>query len=124
MSNLEVLDEETLHAVIAAQARRRSASELWTTAVGGTTNALLLWAQFPSLHWLAAGFAAVAAYGAWGLVDRQISIRELKDDQSPEEFVFLRFVRGMTAGAGWIAALAAVVEFTNAAVGGLSLPGR
>lgn len=124
MSKVETLDRETLHAVLAAQARQRSASELWTTAIGGATNASLLWLQFPSLHWLAAGFAAVAAYGAWGLLDRSISVRELYYDDTPRRVALLRFLRGLTAGAGWIAAVAAVVQFTNAAVGGLSMPGR
>jgi len=42
MTNHDVIERETLHAVIANQARQRSTSELWTTAVGGGTNALLL----------------------------------------------------------------------------------
>jgi hypothetical protein len=115
---------ESLNAVIADQARTRSAGELWTTAAGGGVNALILSLQFPSLHWLAAGFAGVAAYGIWGLIDRSIEALELKDVKEPGAMAFLKLVRAMAGVGGWIAAIAAVVLFTTAAVGGLSMPGR
>jgi hypothetical protein len=117
-------DNETLGAVIASQARTRTSGELWTTAAGGTVNALLLWLEFPSLLWLAAGFTGVAAYGLWGLTDRQISTLELSNKNTVGGVGFLKLARGIAGVAGWIAAIAAVIVFLNAAVGGLSMPGR
>jgi hypothetical protein len=76
-------------------------------------NAALLWSQFPGLHWLASAFGAVAAYGAWGLVDRTCGSR-----------ISGRLIRAVTGVAGWSAALFAIINFMSAALGGLSLPGR
>jgi hypothetical protein len=117
------LPEETLHAVIADQARSRSSGELWTSAVGGGVNALLVWTQFPSLHWLAAGFGGMAAYGAWGLLDRTIRIFKIKNTNDRPSLVLLKLLRAMAAGGGWIAALTAIATFLTAALGGLSKPG-
>ena len=116
-------DDETLHTVIANQARTRSAGELWTTAVGGGVNALLVWLQVPSLHWLAAGFAGVAAYGTWGLIDRKI--RNLKLENANQHFYdrLLRLSRGLAGAGGWAMALTAIMSFLTAALRGLSLPG-
>ena len=50
-------DEETLHSVLATQARSHGPAELWMTAVGGGMNAILLWSQFPALHFSCQRFA-------------------------------------------------------------------
>jgi hypothetical protein len=102
-------DDAGVNVVIAEHARQRPTSELWTTAIGGAMNAILLVTQFPSLSWLASAFTAVAAYGSWGLLDR---------------FHSSRFTRGLVAVAGWSAALLAIITFMSGALGGLSLPGR
>jgi hypothetical protein len=111
---LDVIDDrrdDDVHAVLAAQARGRAASELWTTAVGGAMNASILWWQFPSLRWLAAGFIAVAAYGIWGLADRDTGQRR-------GTAALLAIIRGVAVGVGWIAAIGAVIAFMAAALGG------
>jgi hypothetical protein len=102
---------ESLHTVIADQARGRSTGELWTSAVGGGTNALLVGFQFPSLHWLATGFAGVAAYGAWGLLDRGIRTLKIKNQNDRGAAIFLRLLRGAAAVGGWTAANVAIVGF-------------
>jgi hypothetical protein len=117
-------DAENLPGVIAAHARGRGASELWTTAIGGAMNGVLLWSQFPGLHWLAAGFAAVSAYGTWGLVDRRMSILEYETAQPPNAWVLVAFVRALVGVAGCVAAAYAIATFMGAALGPLSLPGR
>ncbi|HEY4130544.1 MAG TPA: hypothetical protein VGM50_07990, partial [Gemmatimonadaceae bacterium] len=104
-------ETESLHTVIADQARGRSTGELWTSAVGGGMNALLVWFQFPSLHWLAAGFAGVAAYGAWGLLDRSIRTLKIENPNDPGAAIFLRLLRGAAGVGGWTAAIVAIVGF-------------
>ena len=113
-------EEETIHRVLTARARSRSASELWTTAIGGAMNSLLLWSQFPRLHWLASGFAAVAAYGTWGLLDRTMNVARFES----EERRFLNVLCILIGVMGWAAALFAVASFITALEGGLSMPGR
>src|SRR4051812_8677681 len=83
-------EPDSVNAVLAAQARGRGASELWTTALGGSMNALLLWTQFPKLHWLASAFVAVAAYGAWGLLDRTLSELALNEHEPDGSRTFVR----------------------------------
>src|SRR5581483_1457411 len=61
--------EATLFDVLARQARRNSAGQLATTAIGGMMNAAFLM-QRTSLWWLAAAYWAVSAYGTWGLLDQ------------------------------------------------------
>lgn len=121
---VQATDDETVNSVLASQARERGTSELWTTTGGGAINALLLWTQFPGLHWLAGAFAAVAAYGAWGLLDRELSILELQNTEPPGSLRFVSFVRGFVGVGGWAAALFAALSLLTAAVGTLSLPGR
>ncbi|HEX4683812.1 MAG TPA: hypothetical protein VH277_13930 [Gemmatimonadaceae bacterium] len=116
--------EETLHRVLATQARSHGPAELWMTAVGGGMNAILLWAQFPALHWLASGFAAVTAYGAWGLLDRATSMLRMKRAHREDEVTFLRTLSVLVGIAGWAAALFAVVSLLTLLEGGLSIPGR
>jgi uncharacterized membrane protein len=116
-------DDPSLGDAISAQARERGTSELWTTAIGGGVNALLLWTRFASLHWLAAGFTAVAAYGAWGLLDRRMSILELENTQPTGARRFLTFACGIAAVVGCAGAVYALGSFLAAALGPLSLPG-
>ncbi len=115
---------ETVNTVLAAQARGRGTSELWTSAVGGGVNTLLIWTQFPSLHWLSGGFAAVAAYGIWGLIDRKLNVLKLQNTQPAGARSLLLLTRGAAAVGGWAAAAFAIVSFLTAALGGLSFPGR
>lgn len=96
----------------------------WTSAIGGGINTALIWAHFPSFHWLAGGFAAVAAYGIWGLLDRQLSILYLQNTEEPTARRFLVLTRGAAAVGGWAAAAFAVASFLTAALGGLGFPGR
>jgi hypothetical protein len=117
-------DGETLHSVLATQARSHGPAELWMTAVGGGMNAILVWAQFPALHWLASGFAAVTAYGAWGLLDRATSFLRFKESHRQDEVAFLRTLSVLVGIVGWAAALYAVVSLLTALEGGLSMPGR
>lgn len=119
------LDEtqESVNTVIADRARTRSVAELWTTAIGGGMNAIFLWVQFPSLHWLAASCTAVAAYGLWGLADRAISIVKLQNDEPPAAVGLLEAARNIAAAGGWIAALGAAAELMTVLVGHLALPG-
>jgi hypothetical protein len=117
-------EEETLHSVLATQARSHGPAELWMTAVGGGMNAILLWSQFPALHWLASGFTAVTAYGAWGLLDRATSALRMKTSYRQDEVTFLRALSILVGIAGWAAALFAVVSLLTVLEGGLSIPGR
>lgn len=117
-------EEETINRVLSTQARSRSPSELWMTAVGGAMNSLLLWSQFPRLHWLASGFTAVAAYGAWGLLDRVMNRPRFEKSYSREELRFLKGACILIGVVGWVAALFAVASFITALEGGLSMPGR
>ena len=114
---------ETLHAVLATQARGRTTIELWTGATVGVANATFVWLRFPGLHWLAAGLAATACYGAWGLIDRAMIVTHAPDDH--ELLRTLMPAARLAAGTlGWLCALYSAVVFLNAALGGLSLPGR
>jgi len=115
--------QESVNSVIADRARTRSVAELWTTAIGGGVNAVFLWLQFPSLHWLAAGCAAVAAYGLWGLADRAISVVKLRNYERRGAVGLLKTARNVAAAGGWIAALGAAAELMTALVGHLALPG-
>src|SRR3954469_6671948 len=96
---------ETLNEVLATQARSRTRLELWAGTMVGAANAVLIWTRFPSLRWLAAGFAATACYGAWGLIDQKLA--EL--DQSIEGGRFLKILMQLTrvlaGGLGWVWAL-------------------
>src|SRR5689334_14090486 len=63
---------DNVFSVLAQRASQRSSAELWTTAIAGSVNAVFVLAQHPGLRWLGSGFAAVAAYGIWGLANRAI----------------------------------------------------
>ena len=115
---------ETLNEVLASQARDRSRLELCAGTVVGGANAALIWIRFPSVHWLAAGFAATACYGAWGLIDRKLSSVDDSVADGRLTRMLMRAARFGVAAGGWICALFAVAAFLTAALGGLSIPGR
>jgi hypothetical protein len=114
----DVEDEENnVFRVLGAQARSRSLAQLWVAALGGAVDAALLWWRHPMLGWLAAGCAAVAAYGVWGLLDRRIETRSAEPSASPEPIAQLGGLRDLTAVAGTAAALWAVLSFMAVALG-------
>jgi len=110
---------ENVFTTLADQARSRSAAGLCTTTIGGVVNAGLVWWQYPSLSWLAAGFIATAAYGGWGLLDRTIAANELRRDESGAPRDALPEVRNLVAVVGTGAAVWAALRFMAAALGGL-----
>lgn len=103
--------------VLAAQARTRSLPQLWVAALGGAVDAWLLGWRHPMLGWLAAGCAAVAAYGAWGLLDRTIEAKSTEPLASRERVGQLAALRDVTAVVGTAAALWAVLSFMAVALG-------
>ena len=107
---------DNVFGVLAQRAAERSPAELWTTAIGGSVNAACVWWQHPALHWLGAGFTAVAAYGIWGLANRAIVMRDTKERGLKRDL--LVGVRGMMVPIGVISAIAAVGSFMAAALGG------
>jgi len=108
-------DEETnVFRVLGGQARTRSIAQLWVAFVGGAVDAGLIWWRHPMLIWLAAGCAAVAAYGAWGLLDRAIEARSTNEADLAHA---LDGLRDLTAIAGTAAALWAVLSFMAVAIG-------
>lgn len=110
---------DTVFAVLAQRASERSPAELWTTALGGSVNAVFIWWQHPHLHWLGAGCMAVAAYGLWGLADRAIrTLGTSRETAGGLKLNFLRGLRGIAAPAGVISALIAAGSFMAAALGG------
>ena len=117
-------DTESLHQVLATQARERATLELTAGALVGAANAAVIWLRFPSIHWLAAGFAATASYALWGLADRKLSLLNDSLDSTPLSRSLMRLVRFSAGATGWITALFAIGAFLTAALGGLSLPGR
>ncbi|HEX3868215.1 MAG TPA: hypothetical protein VHV78_15735 [Gemmatimonadaceae bacterium] len=108
----------SIFSLLARQARTRGTSDLWITAAGGAMNAALVWYQYPKLHWLAAGFAAVAAYGVWGVADRALAHR--RDENAGDGIVnwMLIGTRSLAIPVGLIAALGAAGAFMAAALGG------
>jgi hypothetical protein len=110
--------DESLFVILARNARERSPMELWTTAVGGVVNTAFIWWQFPALHWLAAGFGAVAAYGIGGLSERLLAARSSEQRPSRWRDAALVTVRSLALAGGLTAAVAAVLGFMAAALGG------
>lgn len=110
-------EESNVFRVLGAQARTRSVAQLWVAALGGAVDAGLLWWRHPMLGWLAAGGAAVAAYGAWGLLDRAIERRTADSAAQHEAVARLGGLRDLTAIAGTAAALWAVLSFMAVALG-------
>jgi GNAT superfamily N-acetyltransferase len=103
--------------ILAQRAGSRSSAELWTTTLGGSVNAGFIWMQHPSLHWLGAGCAAVAAYGIWGLADRAIETRPAEREYGVG-FALLRATRALAVPVGIVAAISAVGIFMAVALGG------
>jgi hypothetical protein len=114
---LSCVEPENVFTVLAAQARTRSRAGLWTTTVGGALNAGLIFWQYPSLSWLAAGCVAVAAYGSWGLIDRAIEaqLEQLRGLEVPPDS--LPDLRSLCAFVGTGATLVAAVRFMMWALG-------
>ena len=112
-----VVESETVFTVLAAQARSRSRAGLWTTVVGGVLNAGLIFWQYPSLSWLAAGCVAVAAYGSWGLVDRAIEARSERSSNVDVLQSSLPEMRSLFAVVGTGAALVTAVGFMKWVLG-------
>jgi hypothetical protein len=109
--------DESLFVILARNARERSPMELWTTAVGGVVNTAFIWWQFPALRWLAAGFAAVAAYGIGGLSERLLATRAA-DQERNWRGKALVVVRSIALAGGLAAAAGAVLGFMAAALSG------
>ena len=80
--------------------------------LAGAVDAGLLWWRRPMLTCLAAGCAAVAAYGAWGLLDRALESRS-----GARETTALDALRDLAAITGTAAALWAVLSFMAVALG-------
>src|ERR1700759_4527171 len=99
MSVARSADAENIHTVLAAQARGRSVVELWSGALVGATNAVLIWTRFPSLHWRAAGFAGTVGYGLWGLADRTLRA----PDSSRLSRMLMNGMRVIAGASGWVA---------------------
>lgn len=116
-SELHTSSDESLFVILARNARERSPMELWTTAVGGAVNTAFIWWQFPALHWLAAGFGAVAAYGIGGLSERLLATRA-SDQEGGWRAKVLVAVRAVALVGGVAAAAFAVFRFMAAALGG------
>jgi hypothetical protein len=108
---------ETVFSVLGDQARSRSRSGLWTTAIGGVLNAGVVWWQYPTLTWLAAGCLCAAAYGAWGLFDREILAKAGRAENSAGPADSLAEMRGFMAVLGTGAAVWAVAGFLLFALG-------
>jgi hypothetical protein len=119
----ERTEPETIHSVLAAQARSRSAIELWAGTVVGAANAALIWMRFPSAHWLAAGFAATAAYGLWGLADRKLDALLATPDSTRLSRALMKMLRVVAGTSGWAWALFAIAAFVTAGLRLFGTPG-
>jgi hypothetical protein len=113
-------DEATVFTVLATRARERSTRELALTAVGGVVNAGFVLRQF-DIGWLAFAFAAVSAYGVWGLSDRWLRERHEQplDRVTPREMTIrgmLQIARGVACVGGVVGAIVATVGFLFAAL--------
>jgi hypothetical protein len=110
---------ENVFTTLRDHARSRTTAALWSTGIGAALNAgFVLW-QHPSLSWLAAGFVATAAYGAWGLLDRAILARATRQREMANPTDSLPEIRGFVAVIGVGAALWAALGFMAAALGSL-----
>jgi hypothetical protein len=109
--------EENVFQVLAQQARTRTTQELRVTTLGGLINAGLLWWQHPGLSWLAAGFAATAAYGLWGLLDRETQARTKVAERDRGKTEQLTGLRDLATLLGVGAALWALFGFMAATLG-------
>ena len=103
--------EENIFQVLAHQARTRTTQELRATTLGGLISGGLLWWQHPALSWLAAGFAATAAYGVWGLLDRAAQAPSTAGARDRGTTAQLTRLRDLTALLGTGAALWTLFDF-------------
>ena len=110
-------DADNVFRTLGNHARTRSVMELWITTVVGAVDAGLLWWQHPLLSWVAAGCAAVAAYGAWGLLDRTASARQPATPDERGKLAQLIGFRDLSAIFGTGAAVWAILSFMAAALG-------
>lgn len=110
--------DESLFVTLARNARDRSPIELWTTALGGIANTGFIWWRFPALHWVAAGFGAVAAYGIGGLCERLLAARASDEASAKWRKPLLLTGRSIAVVGGLGAAAFAVLGFMAAALGG------
>ena len=113
--------DETIFSILADRARTRAPSHLWlTTAIGGIDAVALMIAR-PSLWWVSAACAAVAAYAIWGLADRTMA----QGIDAPDSWRRrgLRLVRGLAIGGGLVMVIAAVLGFLQVALGNSGPPG-
>jgi hypothetical protein len=108
---------DNLFQVLSHRARTRTRPELWLTAVFGLLNALLLSWRYPAFSWVAAGCAATGAYGVWGLLDRAARTRMSTEEPCRATIQQLIGLRDLTAVAGTVAALWAVLALTATALG-------
>jgi hypothetical protein len=118
MQNAVRSNDESLFVILARNARERSPMELWTTAIGGIVNTAFIWWRFPALHWLAAGFGAVAAYGIGGLCERLLAARSASEAGSRWHDRALVALRSIAVVGGTSAAALAVLGFMAAALKG------
>jgi hypothetical protein len=111
-------DDANVFALLADQARDHNRSGLWMTAIGGAVNTALVWVNFPGVHWLASAFAATAAYGLWGLADRERDLVKRDAPLAGLRYTLLSTLRAASIPAGVIAALAALAGFMAVALRG------
>lgn len=108
--------DETVFSVLATRARSRAPAHLWITFAVGAIDAVALMAARPTLWWVAAAFAGVASYAAWGLADRALSAPgpvALRDSK----WLGLQGVRGIAIVGGIAATAVTVFGFVGAALG-------
>ena len=113
--------EPNLFVVLADQARSRSGWELLATSSGGAVDAAFIFQRL-GMWWISAAFIAIAAYGAWGLLDRGMEWLQLGDDGGaasarwPQVLRLLDVGRGLATALGALSLIAAVGGFMAAAL--------
>lgn len=113
--------EETIFSILAGRARSRASSHLWLTAGIGGIDAVALMIARPSLWWLAAACAAVAAYAVWGLVDRALAAGSHPAGSWSRRG--LRIIAAVAMAGGFAGAIAAVLGFVVMSLGNSGPPG-
>lgn len=109
---------ENVFQVLAHNAGDRTLGQLSTTAIGCGANAAFIWLRYPSLSWLAAGFAACSAYGIWGLLDRALVDAERRGFFGRGRVELLRRTQRVVMTAGTGVALWALFRFMASALAG------
>ena len=113
--------EETIFTVLAGRARTHASSHLWLTAAIGGIDAVALMIGRPTLWWVAAACAAVAAYAVWGLVDRRLTVAA--HPPGSWRYRMLRLVGGLAMAGGFAGAIAAILGFLVTSLGNSGPPG-